>query len=87
MKVSYSQWVAPIVCIPKNDGRVCIRGNYNVMMNGFLDVDQSPLSHPEDIFATLAGGRKALHSSGSFQCLQSGTSKEESQELITINTH
>ena len=56
-KVNVSDWAAPIVAIPKRDGRVRICGDYKVTVNPSLDVDQYPLPCPEDLFATLAGGK------------------------------
>ena len=54
--VSHSEWVAPIVPVPKNDGRFRICGDYKVTVNPSLSVDQYPLPKPEDLFASLAGG-------------------------------
>ena len=56
-RVNHSQWAAPIVTVPKKDGTVCICGDYTVTVNPVLDVDQYPLPRPEDLFATLAGGK------------------------------
>ena len=57
-KVSYSEWAAPIVAVPKRDGGVRLCGDYKVTVNPVLDIDQYPLPKPEDIFATLAGGQQ-----------------------------
>ena len=57
-KVSYSDWAAPIVAVPKKDGNFRICGDYKVTVNLALDVDQYPLPKPEDLFAMLAGGQK-----------------------------
>jgi len=86
VKVKYSNWAAPIVCVPKKDGKVRICGDYKVTVNGALDVDQYPLPHPEDIFATLAGGKQftILDLSHAYNQL---LLDDESRELVTINTH
>ena len=42
-------------CVPKKDGRIHICSDYKVTD---LEVDQYPLPKPEDLFATLAGGKK-----------------------------
>ena len=57
-KVSYAEWAAPIVAVPKKDGKIRICGDYNVTVNPVLQVNQYPLPKPEDLFATLAGGKK-----------------------------
>ena len=57
-KVSHSDWAAPIVVVPKKDGKIHICGNYKVTVNQALEVDQYPLLKPEDLFASLAGGKK-----------------------------
>ncbi len=57
-KTTYSEWAAPIVAVPKRDGRLRLCGDYKVTVNLVLDVDQYPLPKPEDIFATLSGGKK-----------------------------
>ena len=42
-KLSHSQRAAPIVAVPKKDGRFRICGDYKVTINQYLDVDQYPL--------------------------------------------
>ena len=61
-RVDHSDWAAPIVTVPKRDGQVRICDDYKVTINPVLDVDQYPLPRPEDLFATLAGGRYFQHS-------------------------
>ena len=56
-KITHSDWAAPIVAVPKKDGKFHICGDYKVTVNQVLSVDQYPLPKPEDIFATLAGGK------------------------------
>ena len=57
-KTPYSKWVAPIMAVPKSDGRLQFHGDYKVTVNLVLDRDQYPLPKPEDIFSTLSGGKK-----------------------------
>ena len=40
VNVERSEWAAPIVTIPKKDGRVRICGDYKVTVNAALDVDK-----------------------------------------------
>ena len=56
-KISSSEWAAPIVAVPKKDGKVRLCGDYKVTINPALDVDQYPLPVPEALFATLSGGK------------------------------
>jgi len=57
-KVSHSDWEAPIVTVPKGDGKLRICGDYKVTINPYLDIDQYPLPKPDDLFTSLAGGQK-----------------------------
>ena len=43
-------WAAPIVPIPKKDGKFRICGDYKVTINPALEIDQHPLPRPEEIF-------------------------------------
>ena len=59
--VTHSDWAAPIVTVPKRDGSIRLCRDSKVTVNPVLDVDKYPLPRPEDIFATLAGGKSLLH--------------------------
>ena len=54
--VSYSQWAAPIVIVPKKDGRFRLCG---VTVNQALDIEEYPLPTPEELFSTLSGGKSS----------------------------
>ena len=85
-KVNSSDWAAPIVAVPKKDGKFRICGDYKVTVNQVLDVEQYPLPKPEDLFATLAGGKffsKLDLSQAYLQLLLDDTSLP----YVTVNTH
>jgi transposase InsO family protein len=56
-KVEHTDWAAPILTVEKADGstRLCI--DYSTGLNNALVDNQHPLPLPEDIFATLNGGK------------------------------
>ena len=86
MKTPYSEWAAPVVTVPKQDGQIRICGDYKVTINPVLDVDQYPLPKPEDIFAKLAGGKlfTTLDLTHAYNQL---LLDEESRKFVTVNTH
>lgn len=57
-KVSFSEWAAPTVPVPKADGKVRVSSDYKVTGNPVLDVDRHPLPKPQELLATLSGGNK-----------------------------
>ena len=85
-KVDSSDWAAPIVTVPKKEGCIRICGDYKVTINQALTVDQYPLPKPEDLFATLANGKRfsKLDLSQAYLQLQLD---ESSMPYVTINTH
>ena len=85
-KVDHSAWAAPIVAVPKNDGRFRICGNYKVTINRSFDIEQHPLPKPADSFATLAGGQ-LFTKLDLTQAYQQLLQDESSQQYTTINTH
>ena len=85
-KVQHSQWAAPVVPVPKSNGRIRLCGDYKVSVNPSLEVDKYPLPKPDDLFATLAGGQKftKIDLTNAYQQM---VLDEGSRELVTINTH
>ena len=85
-RVTHSDWAAPIVTVPKRDGQVRVCGDYKVTVNPMLDVDQYPLPRPEDLFASLAGGKyfSTLDLSHAYNQL---VLDNDSRKYLTINTH
>ena len=85
-RITHSSWAAPIVVVPKKDGRVRLCGDYKMTINQYLEVDRYPLPKPNDLFATLEGGQKFSKIDLS-QAYQQLVLEEESCELVVINTH
>lgn len=84
--MTYSEWATPIVAVAKPDGRYHICGDFKVTVNPALRVDQYPLPKVEDLFTTLAGGRKFTKLDLSQAYLQLEL-HPESRQYCTINTH
>ena len=86
VKLDHSEWAAPIVTVPKKDGKIRICGDYKVTINPILEVDQYPQPRPTDLFATLAGGKyfSKLDLSQAYNQIQVDA---ESQIFLAINTH
>ena len=84
--VRYSEWAAPIVPVVKPDNSIRVCGDYKVTVNSVLEVDQHPLSNPEELFVELSGGEKfsKLDLSRTYQQI---LLDEDSREHVTINTH
>ena len=57
-KVEHSEWVAPIVLVPKKDRSLRLCGDYKATVNPALNVDQYPLPKPADLLSSLAGGQR-----------------------------
>ena len=60
-KVQYSDWATPVVSVPKPDGSMRLCGDFKITINPVLQIDQHPLPKPEDLLATLAGGKKLIY--------------------------
>ena len=54
--VAHSEWAAPIA-VPKSDGKFRICGDYKVMVNQALAVDEYPFPTPKELFSNLARDR------------------------------
>ena len=86
VRVSHSDWAAPIVLVPKGDGCIRLCADYKVTINPSLDIDQYPLPKPDDLFTSLTGGKK-FTTLDLTQAYQQMPLVEESQQYSTINTH
>ena len=85
-KITYSDWAAPIVTVPKKDGTIRICGDYKVTVNPVLEGDKYPLPRIEDLFAKLTGGKifTTLDMTHAYHQL---VLDSESQKYVVVNTH
>lgn len=84
--VAHSKWATPIVPAIKKNGSVRLCGDYKVTVNPVMCVDKYPLPKIEDIFATLAGGKK-FSKLDLTQAYHHMKLDDDSQDLLVINTH
>ena len=82
--VQHSQWAAPIVPIPKNDGTVRICGDFKTTINQVSVTETYPLPRVDDLFADLSGGKFFTKLDMSNAYLQLPLSDESKQY---VNTH
>ena len=85
-KVPYSEWAAPIVPVPKQDGNIRLCGDYKVTINPNLDIEQYPLPNPQDIFASLSQG-KHFTKLDLTHAYQQMLLDDSSLKYVTVNTH
>ena len=85
-RVDFSSWAAPIVVTKKSNGSVRICADFSTGLNNALESHQYPLPLPEDIFATLAGGKFFSKIDCADAYLQIMVD-DNSKQLLTINTH
>ena len=85
-QVDHSDWAAPIVAVPKKDGKIRICGDYKVTINPSMAVVQHPLPKPDELFASVSGGKifSKIDLSHAYQQLPLDPN---SRKLVTINTH
>ena len=85
-RVKYGDWATPVVPIPKPDGTVRLCGDFKITVNPALYIDQHPIPKAEDLFATLAGGKKFSKLDLS-QAYQQMLLHPDDRKYTTINTH
>jgi hypothetical protein len=85
-RVNYSPWAAPIVVVKKANGTLRICADFSTGLNDALQSDSYPLPLPDDIFATLNGGKIFSQIDFADAYLQVEV-EEDSKDLVTINTH
>ena len=82
---SGNKWVALIVVVHKQDGDICICGDFKLTINLVICFQVYPLPTHEEMFSTLANGE-------SFSKLDLARAYKRikvisSQPLLTVNTH
>lgn len=85
-KVDHSEWATPVVPVKKAGGRVRLCGDYKITLNPSLLVDDHPLPTVEELFATVAGGKRFSKLDLSQAYLQLEV-RPEDRELLTLSTH
>lgn len=84
--IDHSLWAAPLVTVKKANGtmRMCV--DFSTGLNDALMLHQHPLPHPDNLFATLNGGRFFSKLDLADAYLQVELD-EQSKQLAVINTH
>ena len=72
--------------VPKPNGKVRITGDFKNTVNSQLCVNQYPLSNPDDLFASIAGGEKFSKLDGQDAYHQIELD-EASKKFVVVNTH
>ena len=85
-KVKFSEWAVPIVPVVKNDKSIRLCGDYKLTINAASDTETYSLPRIDEMFASLSGGTTftKLDLRHAYQQL---ALDEQSQKLVTINTH
>ena len=84
--IEFTEWMATIVPVVKQDGSVRICGDYKCTVNQVSKLDNYPIPMTEDLLGTLGGGNKFTKLDMS-QAYQQLLLDEESKKFTTINTH
>jgi len=85
-KVDHSEWATAILPVVKRNKTVRICGDFKTTLNPALNIDQYPLPRIDDIFASLAGGKKfsKINLRSAYLLCEMD---DESKQYLTINTH
>ena len=85
-KVEHSTWATPIVPVVKANGSVRLCGDFKCTVNPQLHIPKYPLPWVEDVLASLGGG-VSFTKLDLTQAYLHMEMDEESQEMLTLNTH
>lgn len=83
--VSYSDWAAPLVIVPKPNGEVRICGDFKLTVNKVAALEQYPLPRIDELFSVLSGCKvfSKLDMSNAYNQIQLD---ENSQKYVVVNT-
>ncbi|EFO90739.1 hypothetical protein CRE_08209 [Caenorhabditis remanei] len=85
-KVNHSRWAAPLVVVKKAGGDLRVCADFKTGLNTALEDEDHPIPAPEDVFATLNGGKLFSTVDLKDAYLQIELS-DDSKALCTVNTH
>ena len=83
--VKTSQWAAPIVVVPKPNGKIRICGDFKVTVNPQLDIERYPIPRSEELFHKLQNGQYFSKIDLADAYLQIELD-EEAKKMAVINT-
>ena len=83
--VSHSEWAAPIVVVPKNNGELRICGDFRLTVNKASALEQYPLPKVDELLTKLSGC-SVFSKLDLRQAYNQVELDAESQKLATINT-
>lgn len=85
-KVDSSSWATPIVPVKKQGNKVRLCGDYKITVNPRIVVEEHPLPTIEELFASMAGGKKFTKIDLTKAYLQMEVHPDD-QEILTLSTH
>lgn len=84
--IETNEWATPIVPIIKNDGSICICGDFKLTVNPNIVIYKHPIPHIDDIFEVLQGGMTFIELDLKHAYMQISVDAA-SRPLLTIVTH
>ncbi|XP_039284325.1 uncharacterized protein K02A2.6-like [Nilaparvata lugens] len=84
-KVKYSDWASPLVCVPRNNGKLRLCVDLKVTVNKFVSVDKYPLPKIDYTFQKFHNAKVFCKIDLSNAFLQIEV-RENSKKFLTVNT-
>lgn len=84
-RIEFSKWAAPILAIRKPNGKIRICGDFKVIINSQMMVDQHPIPQIDELLRRLNNGENFSKLDLSDAYLQIELD-EPSKNLVVINT-